>query len=60
MNRVFQGRRQLLMEVRRLGSYRGYDTYHSFLILYQKNLLFGVFRFQALSLKKLVFLSLFG
>ena len=26
MNRVLQGRRQLLMEVRRLGSYRGYDT----------------------------------
>ena len=29
MNRVLQGRRQLLMQVRRLGSYRGYDIYSS-------------------------------
>ena len=27
MNCVLQGRRQLLVEVRRLGSYRGYDKY---------------------------------
>ena len=26
MNRVLQGRRQLILEARRLGSYRGYDN----------------------------------
>ena len=31
MNRVLQGRRQLLLEVRRLGSYRGYDKVHRYI-----------------------------
>ena len=35
MNRVLQGRRQLLVEVRRLGSYRGYDNMQHLLLAYK-------------------------
>ena len=40
MNRVLQGRRQLLMEVRRLGSYRGYDI-NNFVFGHREQLRFG-------------------
>ena len=37
MNRVLQSRRQLLMEVRRLGSYRVYDRYQQCQLSKQNN-----------------------
>ena len=37
MNRVLQGRRQLLMEVQRLGSHRVYDIFYVFTIYVRDN-----------------------